>query len=159
MFLCTIKQITMNTSYFIIVILLAVNHCFYAQTPASDELDYSQWYLRSQGFKINESTGLTLGVYEFQGPELRILEIPLLMKFNLTDNLSLLGGGAFDFYQTRDGFSNDFDASATFGIQFEPNKNSYIQGLFNYQMHSSNNPFNYKFEAPSSFSLRTGFKF
>lgn len=151
----------MKSSRLILILFLVVmnHHVFYAQQPNTNEIDLSKYYLRSQGIALTKNTGLTLGVYEYQAGELRILEIPLLIKLDLTDNFSLLGGGTFDFYQTRNGFSNEFDASATFGIQFEPNKNSYIQGLFNYQMSTSNNPYSYKFGVPTSFSLRTGFKF
>lgn len=143
---------------FIFSSLLAVS-VLYAQVPFSKDLDFDKWYLRSQGYKITQTSGLTLGVYEYSIGNLRVLETPVLLRVDLTKDISLMGGTTFDFYQRPEGFSTNIDAAATFGIQYEVNPNTYIQGLFNYQILGPNTPYNYKFDAPSSFNIRTGFKF
>ncbi|WP_460218718.1 hypothetical protein [Psychroserpens sp. MEBiC05023] len=131
----------------------------YSQDATNNELDLSKWSLRFQGLRLGSTKGLTLGIYEYQFDGKRILETPVLLKVDITDNLSVLGGMTIDFFEIQGSMTNQIDASATFGIQYEINDDTYIQGLFNYQIINTDNPYNYKAFSPSSFTIRSGFKF
>nr|WP_321234268.1 hypothetical protein [uncultured Psychroserpens sp.] len=148
-----------NYKYILLIVMIAITFIGHSQDNTINELDLRKWSLRSQGVQLGTSMGLTLGVYEYQFDGKRLIETPLLFKINIIGDLSVLGGATFDFFEVRSRMTNQIDASATLGIQYDINDDAYIQGLFNYQIINTNNPYNYKAYSPSSFSIRSGFKF
>ncbi|WP_299124747.1 hypothetical protein [uncultured Winogradskyella sp.] len=124
-----------------------------------DDLANQDWNLAINGIFLTDDIALTARQFEFVNAEVGLIEVPLLLKVKLSDKLSLLSGVKLDFYRMQQGISADVGVSASTGLQYDVNRNTYIQGVFSYQINNTGSVYNYNYGNKSSFMLRSGFKF
>ncbi|NRD22566.1 hypothetical protein HNV10_04895 [Winogradskyella litoriviva] len=147
----------------LILYLLTSIFC-YAQQSSQFKLlqeDFAShnWGLQVNGIFLSENVSLTAGQHEFKNFEISLIEVPILFKIKVTDKLSILSGVKLDFYKTKTGLSKEVGASVSTGLQYDFNNDLYLKGSFNYQINQTNNIYNYNFGSPSSFMLKSGFRF
>lgn len=124
-----------------------------------DDLITQSWDLSIDGIFLSETIALTARQFEYVNFEIGLIEVPILLKIKVTDKLSILAGVKLDFYRTSNGISREVGISASSGLHYDVNKNTYIQGVSSYQINQSRNIYDYNYGFPSSFMLRSGFKF
>lgn len=124
-----------------------------------NELTTKTWDLSVNGILISKNTSFIARQFEYQNFELAMVEVPLLLKTQITNKLSLLSGTKLDFYKNQFGFTSEVGISTSTGFQYDYSNNTYIQGTFNYQLNNTNNVYDYNFGSNSSFLLRSGIKF
>jgi len=127
--------------------------------PFTVELAKTEWDVRVNGYEINPNLALTLSQNLFSSPEIRLIEVPLLLKVKIAEKLSLIGGTKFHFSIASDGDYHDIGVSSSLGLQYDVNDDLYIRALFDYQLKPTNNVYHYNYGNPASFNLGTGFKF
>jgi hypothetical protein len=127
--------------------------------PFKVELLKSDRDIKVNGYKIYTNLSLTMSKNDYNGTEIRLTEMPILLKVKISDKLSLLGGAKLDFSRGSNGELEDLGVSTSLGLQYDFSESSYIQGGFDYQIKSTNNIYHYNFGNPSSFYFSSGFKF
>lgn len=127
--------------------------------PFQIEYPKSEWDLRVNGFKIKSNLTLTISQDSFESIRATLTEIPFLFKHNLSEKVSLLGGVKFNFLEHNQTGIQEFGMSASLGLQYDFSENTYFQAVFDYQIKPLDDIYLYNYGNPSSFYIRSGFKF
>ncbi|WP_179335164.1 hypothetical protein [Winogradskyella costae] len=77
----------------------------------------------------------------------------------ISEKLSLLSGAKIDFYKVQQRLSSDVGVSISTGLQYDINKDAFINAGFNYQINNTGYGYNYNYGNNSSFILKSGLKF
>ena len=112
-------------------------------------------------FQLTTHLDLTIGQFESLYGETSMIEVPILLKYPLSEKLSMVIGTKFELYKLRGFMTNDFGISGSLGMQYDFNEKTFIQALFNYQLKEANKvqQIYYNSGSKASFKVRTGFKF
>lgn len=151
--------------YILITFFLLGNVLFAQQQNVSqfaqfqDALLTQKWDLSVNGIFINDKNSLTIRQFEYQNFEMAQIEVPILLKTKISKKWSTLVGTKLDFYRVPFGMSSQVGVSFSSGFQFEPNKSTYIQGVYSYKVNETDNVYDYNFGNSSSIMLRSGLKF
>lgn len=150
---------------FLMIILLLITQLIFSQNlKKSSRSDYSELFKVNPDFSLetirfNHKISLTLGKFVSGTSASTLIEVPILFKYKITDKLSALFGPKFDFYIDEGVLSDDVGVSASFGLQYDVNKKSFIQLNYNYQLNNPMNNMHYNSDKRGSFNLKSGFKF
>ena len=152
---------------YIVVTFIVFSNCAYSQISDIIIDSNKREYFKSNPdfnvdtFKLTSNLDLTIGQFESLYGETSMIEVPILLKYPLSEELSLLFGTKFDFYKSRGFMTSDFGISGSLGMQYDFNEKSFIQALFSYQLKEANKvqQIYYNSGSKSSFKVRTGFKF
>ncbi len=146
-----------KTYSFVPVIVFGILGVFLCN--AQNENANSKWDLAFKGITLTDDKTVFIRENRIQGFESSMIELPVLLKININEKLSALAGTKLDFFINSQGFSTNIGINTSFGLQYNPSANSYIQGVFNYQINNVNNVYQYNYGSKSSFMLNTGIKF
>lgn len=151
---------------FVIILIFSACHIVAQTINFNESLNTNERFISNSDFNVDTfnlttNLDLTIGQFESLYGETSMIEIPILLKYPITEKLSIALGTKFDFYKSRGFLSSDFSISGSLGVQYDFNENSFIQALFSYQLKESNSVQQqfYNSGSKSSFKVRTGFKF
>ncbi|WP_179349031.1 hypothetical protein [Winogradskyella pacifica] len=124
-----------------------------------EDLASQNWDLAVNGIFLTKTVSFTASQFEFLNAEASLIEVPLLFKVKISEKLSLLSGAKIDFYKVQQRLSSDVGVSISTGLQYDINKNAFINAGFNYQINNTGYGYNYNYGNNSSFILKSGLKF
>ncbi|EPR73733.1 hypothetical protein ADIWIN_1370 [Winogradskyella psychrotolerans RS-3] len=148
---------------FLSMYLMSMTPCFGQQSSQfatfQEDLASQNWDLVVNGIFLTKTVSFTASQFEFLNAEASLIEVPLLFKVKISEKLSLLSGAKIDFYKVQQRLSSDVGVSISTGLQYDINKNAFINAGFNYQINNTGYGYNYNYGNNSSFILKSGLKF
>ncbi|WP_178985003.1 hypothetical protein [Winogradskyella helgolandensis] len=148
---------------FFSVYLISTSQCYGQQSSQfatfQEDLASQNWDLAVNGIFLTKNISFTARQFEFLNAEASLIEVPLLFKVKITEKLSLLSGAKIDFHKVKQRLSSDVGVSISTGLQYDINKNAFINAGFNFQINYTGYGYNYNYGNNSSLNLKSGIKF
>ncbi|WP_298500478.1 outer membrane beta-barrel protein [uncultured Algibacter sp.] len=118
---------------------------FFVERTISDEFDIQAELLYTRAYGVS------------------IIELPILLKYNFSKKIGAYFGGEFNYIPNDRNavtfIEKPFGIGANFGVQYNINKNWFLDARYSYGYSNQIRVFNYLTGSKQSYSLNVGYKF